>query len=279
MEIKKKSLKWGKIIMRTKPEVKLTCTNDIEFFVEKKPNFTFYTAEYWEIVLPVDGNVEISAEGRKRTIAKGNIVFICPTVKRRVTLRSEGGKLLSIRLSANVIKEVFDTFDSESYNCFKDQEILVRPIDELHANDIISSVESVHVSELELRNVLLKKLCYSIFLPLVPFRTYSGGGDVVQRTLNVMNDAANVGSRLPDIAAKVGCSEEYLVRCFKKQGLETPNTIFKRIKLRYAKSVLTSRKISVGEVSKMIGFRSVGHFNKLYMLEFGVCPGNDKTRK
>ena len=93
-----------------------------------------------------------------------------------------------------------------------------------------------------------------------------------------MNDARNIALRLPDVAEKVGCSEEYLVRCFKKSGMDTPNTIFKGIKLRYAKSVLTSKKISVSEVSALIGFRSVGHFNKLYFSEFGVCPGADKTR-
>jgi 2-isopropylmalate synthase len=117
-----------------------------------------------------------------------------------------------------------------------------------------------------------------LFLPLIPFRPYNSGGDVVQRALTVMNDARNVAMRLPDVAEKVGCSEEYLVRCFKKGGLDTPNTIFKRIKLRYAKSLLSSTKISVSEVATVIGFRSVGHFNKLYFSEYGVCPGVDKNR-
>ena len=69
-----------------------------------------------------------------------------------------------------------------------------------------------------------------------------------------------------------------MTQAFKKGGYDTPNTIFKRIKLRYAKSVLTSMKISVSEVASMIGFRSVGHFNKLYFSEYGVCPGADKSR-
>ena len=264
--------------MRTKPIANLTQEEKVDFYVERKSNFGFYEADFWEVVLPVKGNTEISSDGRKRVVSRGMIAFIAPGVKRRVTLRGEDGEYVSIRIKTEEVKSVIEHFDVQSFNIFSTLDFFVKGIDELHVQDIIGAVGSVHISEDAFRSVLLKKLCYSVFLPLIPFKVYNGGGDVVQRALTVMNDAQNIYLRLPDVAEKVGCSEEYLVRCFKKGGYETPNTIFKRIKLRYAKSVLTSTKISVSEVASMIGFRSVGHFNKLYFSEYGVCPGADKSR-
>ncbi len=267
--------------MRTKPMIKLTQEAKADIYVERKMNYAFYQADFWEIVLPsgsTGGAVEISVDGRKRTLLRGTLAFFAPDVKRRITVRGEGGEYHSIRLKSEVVKEVLDTFDKESYNAFSTLDVYVINIDELHISNILRGVQEVHIAEDADRETLLKKLCFTILLPLVPFRTYNEGKDITQRALAVMNDPRNVSFRLPDVADKVGCSEEYLVRCFKKSGLETPNTIFKRIKLRYAKSVLTTQKISVSEVATLIGFRSVGHFNKLYYTEYGVCPGTDKTR-
>ncbi|MBQ9709547.1 MAG: helix-turn-helix transcriptional regulator [Clostridia bacterium] len=264
--------------MRTKPVAVLKQKENISFYVERKPNFSFYDSDFWEVILPNSGTVETSCDGRKRIISRGMIAFFAPGVKRRITLRGEDGEYISVRVTPDMLKETFEYFDPVSYEVFSKLTFYVHEVSELHVQSIIESINSVHIAEEDVREALLKKLNYAIFLPLIPFRPYNGGVDVVQRALSVMNDARNIALRLPDVAEKVGCSEEYLVRCFKKSGMDTPNTIFKGIKLRYAKSVLTSKKISVSEVSALIGFRSVGHFNKLYFSEFGVCPGADKTR-
>lgn len=264
--------------MRTKPVTVLKQKEDISFYLERKPNFSFYDADFWEVVLPNNSMVETSYDGRKRILTRGMIGFFAPGVKRRITLRGEEGEYISVRISPECLKQTLEYFDAASYEAFSNLTFYVHEISDMHSQDIVEAINSVHISEDGVREALLKKLCYTIILPLIPFRPYNGGTDVVQRALSVMNDARNIALRLPDVAEKVGCSEEYLVRCFKKSGMETPNTIFKGIKLRYAKSVLTSKKISVSEVSSLVGFRSVGHFNKLYFNEYGVCPGADKTR-
>ncbi len=264
--------------MRTKPILNLTLTKDVEVYREKRISFAVYEANFWEVVLPIVGSVEFSTEGRKRMLSHGTIAFIAPHVKRRLTLRGDDGEYLSIRVRPETVKQVMDAFEYQSYIEFSKMEVYVKDIDEIHIRDFNVAVQAVHIAVDADRETAIKKLIYTIFMPLIPFRDYNGGADVTQRALTVMNDPRNVALRLPDVAKKVGCSEEYLVRCFKKNGLETPNTIFKHIKLRYAKSLLTTQKISVSEVATLIGFRSVGHFNKLYNSEYGVCPGADKSR-
>lgn len=264
--------------MRTRTTLNVNQSENVTFYVERKANFGFVEADIREIILPVSGSIEISCDGKRRVIENGSIAFFAPNVKHRATLRAEDGEYVIIRMKEDYVKSIFELFDAESYTAFTEFGFIVKEITKVHHDDITYALQSVHISESNMRGILLKKLAYQIFMPLIPFKRYNGAMDVVQRALAVMNDAANISLRLPDVALKVGCSEEYLVRCFKKNGKETPNTIFKRIKLRYAKSVLTSSKISVSEVSALIGFRSVGHFNKLYFSEYGVCPGADKTR-
>ncbi|MBP5308620.1 MAG: helix-turn-helix transcriptional regulator [Clostridia bacterium] len=264
--------------MRTKPEVTLKQEQDVTFYVERKANFGFYRSEFWEVVFPTKGTTEISAEGKKRVIGEGSAAFVKPSLKRRVTVKGEGSEYVSIRMKEEFIKEVFNNFDGESFAAFSDLDLYVVPLSVSHTENILSALEYVRVAVEGERELQLKKLAYIVLLPLIPFHVYDGVADVTHRAIAVMNDPKNVSLRLPDVAEKVGCSEEYLVRCFKKSGLDTPNTIYKRIKLRYAKSLLTGMKISVSEVAALIGFRSVGHFNKLYFSEYGVCPGADKNR-
>lgn len=264
--------------MRTKTTLRVEQNENVSFYVERKANFSFIEADIREIVIPLSGSIEISCDSKRRVVEAGVIVFFAPNVRHRVTLRTDDGEYVTIRIKEDYVKEIFNVFDVESYDVFSEFGYIVKEITKVHLDDVNYALQSVHISEPQQRELLLKKLTYQIFMPLIPFKRYNGAMDVVQRALMVMNDAMNISLRLPEVAVKVGCSEEYLVRCFKKNGLETPNTIFKRIKLRYAKSVLTSSKISVAEVSTLIGFRSVGHFNKLYFSEYGVCPGADKTR-
>ena len=264
--------------MRIKPVVKLTQNEEISFYVETKPDFGFYNSTYYEMALPLGCSLEVSYDNKKRVVEKGYGIIFSPEVLRRVTVREEGCSCLFIRYSAETCKNVFDMFGSDTADAFLSVSVYNFVANDGYMKNILSAIEHVHIADDEYLPLELKKLACVAFLPFVPFLGYYAENDVTSRSLAVMNDPACISYRLPDVADKVGCSEEYLVRCFKKSGLETPNTVFKRIKLRYAKSVLLNGKVSVAEVAAKIGFRSVGHFNKLYSAEFGVCPGNDKTK-
>jgi len=104
--------------MRTKPIANLTQTENVDFYVERKSNFGFYEADFWEVVLPVEGNTEISSDGRKRVVTRGLIAFLAPGVKRRVTLRGEDGEYISIRIKTEAVKNVIEQFDSQSFTIF-----------------------------------------------------------------------------------------------------------------------------------------------------------------
>lgn len=262
--------------MRTKPPVTLTQEENVAFYVERKVNYVFYDSDFWELIIPTAGTTEVSADGKRRYYQRGKMIVIAPVIKRRITLRGDDSEYISLRFKKDYLKALIDEFDLKSYELFSKIDTYEMPTDDMHVADVISAINSIHIATDEDKAMYLKKLSYTFVMNLVPFRVYNSAGDVTARALVVMNDARNVSLRLPDVAAQVGCSEEYLVRCFKKSGLATPNTIFKHIKLRYARSLLTTMKISVQEVSARVGFKSVGHFNKLYYVEFGVTPGEDK---
>lgn len=264
--------------MRTKSFMTLTQTSELEFFVERRLNYTFYQANFREVIIPLVGSVEVSSEGKRTAYNRGSVIFIAPDVRRRVTLRNEADEFLCLRVLDTKIKEIMDAFDEKSFPHFEGTKIFPTKLTLSQVQIIADAVESIHASAEEDRQIAVKKLAYAVISAVLPIREFNVGEGITNRALAVMHDARNVAFRLPDVAEKVGCSEEYLVRCFKKSGLETPNTVFKRIKLRYAKSLLASKKISVSEVASIVGFRSVGHFNKLYSAEFGVCPGSDKNR-
>ncbi len=265
--------------MRIKPVVRLKQEEDFTFYLETRPDFGFYTSNYYEIVVPMGGTVEYSFDNKKRTLSKGTGIIFSPDVLRRVTVRGENGSCLFIRYDKSVCENVFKVLGSDTFQAFLSVPTYNFDVTEEFIQSVSRAIQLVHISEEENRVIAMKKLQFEVFSHFVPFFSFYAESDVTCRALAVMNDPQNISFRLPEVAEKVGCSEEYLVRCFKKSGLETPNTVFKRIKLRYAKSVLLNGRISVALVAAKVGFRSVGHFNKLYSAEFGVCPGSDKIKQ
>ena len=127
--------------MRTKPIVTHKQTSDVTFYVERRESFAFYRAEYWEVILPVEGEIELSYEGKRSVLKPGRFIAISPKITRRLTLKTDSAEnayYLSVRISEECLKNVFELVDSDSFEIFASQDVFRTEIDDLHRSDILS---------------------------------------------------------------------------------------------------------------------------------------------
>lgn len=68
-------------------------------------------------------------------------------------------------------------------------------------------------------------------------------------------------------------SEAYCSRLIKKYTGKSFTTIVQNIKLRRACSLLETSNINIAEISRMVGFEYVEHFNRLFKRKYQVTPG------
>lgn len=74
------------------------------------------------------------------------------------------------------------------------------------------------------------------------------------------------------LAAQVGVSPNHLIRLFRKDLQTTPQQLWDRLRLEYARSHLRQPDIRVKEVAIELGFKHLSHFSKWFKRHTGKTP-------
>lgn len=74
------------------------------------------------------------------------------------------------------------------------------------------------------------------------------------------------------LARKCNLSETHFRTVFKKATGNTPMQYVVNIRMRMAKTLLKSTKLSVLEISQSVGFQTISSFNRFFKQQFGVTP-------
>jgi AraC-like DNA-binding protein len=77
---------------------------------------------------------------------------------------------------------------------------------------------------------------------------------------------------LEDIAAMASMNSQHFLRMFKQVYCITPHQYLIDFKLKKAKQLLESTKLTINDICQAIGFESVFSFSILYKKRFGLPP-------
>ena len=73
-------------------------------------------------------------------------------------------------------------------------------------------------------------------------------------------------------------SHEHIIRLFNKHGLESPNKLFLKNKLRYSTMLLKSSNMKIAEIAEKCGIFTMSYFNKSFKLEYNMSPTEYKRK-
>lgn len=80
------------------------------------------------------------------------------------------------------------------------------------------------------------------------------------------------------LCADVGISRVYLNRKLKEFGLEPPNVLIRKCRMKQAARLLADNKVNVSEVAYRIGFSLHSYFSSSFREFFGLSPKEFVTR-
>lgn len=79
---------------------------------------------------------------------------------------------------------------------------------------------------------------------------------------------------IPELAEKVGMSQNYLAQCFRRRFGETiPRFILTR-RIELARHLLATTDLPVGQIARSVGLPDAQHFNKQFRRLTGLSPAN-----
>jgi len=78
---------------------------------------------------------------------------------------------------------------------------------------------------------------------------------------------------LAELAAVVCMSPFHFARLFKRSTGVPPHRFVVRQRIARARVVLTTRELSIAQISRMVGFRTPSHFTTVFRRVLGITPG------
>ncbi|HEY1121772.1 MAG TPA: AraC family transcriptional regulator, partial [Haloferula sp.] len=79
---------------------------------------------------------------------------------------------------------------------------------------------------------------------------------------------------LEALAKHVGCTPSYLSTLFKQHTGKTPSQTLREIRIERAAILLRDGKNNVTEAAYAVGYTSLSHFTKAFVIEKGVRPSD-----
>ena len=82
---------------------------------------------------------------------------------------------------------------------------------------------------------------------------------------------------LAELAAVARMSPFHFARLFKCSTGVPPHRFVVRQRIARARVVLTTRELSIAQISRMVGFRTPSHFTTVFRRVLGITPGAFRT--
>lgn len=221
------------------------------------------------------GSGQFRCNKKRYPLKKGSLFFLFPGVLH--SYETDASDLLCqwwLGFNGYNVKEILERLDIDKTN----------PIITIESkSDIESLIKRVVQSEIDntpLDVLTQTGVLYNIFGMISSNRikasynrdSHSNTHSNIDKAISFMESNYNSKISIMDIADYVSMSKSYFYSTFKKEVGVTPNEYIKLLQLKQAKSLIQNTKLSIKEVSKLVGFDDPLYFSKFFKKHTGFSP-------
>ena len=248
-----------------------------------KSNYEFKgeSHKYREIVFVMDGTVGISADEDIYVLEKGQAVIHNPDEFHRIWSEFETNPtILVLSFEASSFPEsdgrIF-SFDSSMYNKLEEMYALSQECFEnegIYVTDIKKGMEN----KAEYFRINMEAFLFSLITGQ-NHKTGSGirSAEIYAKAVKFMEQSADAGLCIDEIAFKCSISSSYLKKLFVKYAGCSVMEYYNRLRARIACGYLSNGK-SVKETALLLGFTDQNYFSTFFKRIIGVSPTAFKNR-
>lgn len=238
---------------------------------------------YWEIMIMLDKSCINSINGKESILSQNDIQLLRPDdfhiIKKydnqihtniNIEIKPIFFKKIFDDIDESLIQKIIDAKEIKSFRCFDEE--LKRYKELIHRAQLIPFPANIE------RQIILKQLAMSLIINIMyhinqVIGSVDNNNNIIDKIILLMKKEENIALGFSDICKIQNYSKEYIIRIFKKNKMETPNIIFRNIKLDYACGLLDTTDFTTVLIAEKIGFGSVGYFNKIFVERYGMSPG------
>ncbi len=240
-----------------------------QLWTEKKFNMTSTPREQNGLLLCVDGEIEYRIDGDNLKVAAGDIIYLPKDSMYTVYFSTDNMVVTSYLIN-------FSMSDKNGEFVFSDKpQIILKSANYLTNSfkQIAFVFNSVNNNTFEIQShlyILLNKIISqknTLQNDVVP--------DAIVMAVSLLEDYRNL--TITEIADNCGISETHLRKTFKKFVGLSPNEYRIKTRIEKAKNLLINSKMSVKEITYLLGFYDEAYFCKIFKTETGLTPKQFKS--
>ena len=245
-----------------------------------------HTHTFFDFDFLQSGSLLQTGNGKTIRMAKNEVCIVRPECEHQTTI--DGNKkffLYNFVVDYEYLKDIFNYYYNEDID-----NIITEPITKIQLstgeiqeiNQLLQLLQA-NISNNNKYEFYLKIIIFTFIKNLILKNNFSSTckndiPTVVQEVLIELNKPENFSLTIMDICKKISYSHEHIIRLFNKHGLESPNKLFLKNKLRYATMLLKSSKMRIAEIAERCGIFTMSYFNKSFRAEYNISPTEYKKK-
>ncbi len=240
-----------------------------------------------EIIEVTGGEVDIQIGTEVVSVAKGEFVYVPPTLVFAANATSEKASLRAIVFDNSILEANMENFDAEVfYMFFLQSRNKITAFNESHP--VYKTLEKYMRESYE--EYISKDVCYNlpiranIYLMMTALlRYYCGSKDESDRMIyhNVLrlrpvieyiDEHFTEKIYIEKLADMINVSPDYFTKMFRDTIGRTPVEYINGIKVNEAMRILTETDKAMADVADEIGFCNANYFHKIFKQYMNMCP-------
>ncbi|MBO4262486.1 MAG: helix-turn-helix domain-containing protein [Clostridia bacterium] len=256
----------------------------INFNINIMPYSEKHRHDFWEIMIMLqDGCINV-VNGAASELLEEEIQILRPDdLHYTKKLKTDGYRLLNLEIKTEFFETFLKMFSPSLFENMRECPGVI-PKYKLTRNTfekvfyLMSLAQRFYDEVDEARQFLLKEI---VAIVMAEFQESFYTEKINKKAdrlfssmfITLLNQPENICLKLHEVCKKYPCSVEYAIRQFKEEGMaETPNMIFRKIKLGYACSLLKTTNMTIISICEKAGYNNLGFFNRLFRETYGITP-------
>lgn len=245
---------------------------------------SLHSHDFCEIFIITDGEALHELNGEKVILGKGTVHFIKPTDVHIIKASEEKGCVhMNLCVRNDKLKTVLAALSIDENDFFENvPSKTVLGADQL---DLFKKkAEKINLLKFDGEPGSTVAVCDLVIQAIMTL--YNAKNDIVSEypewfaaVLEKIHSPEFLGCTANDVYALGNFSAPSMIEHFKRYTGQTVVQYLRCVKVKNAKSLLKNTGLSVVEISNLLGYASLSHFNKMFKEQTGVTPASYRKNK
>ena len=239
--------------------------------------------DYFELFCTTEGKYKHQINGKKEEfLSPGDGYLIRPDDYHKIKSATDTVSHLNILIKEEFFEKCCNNYDKNLLNKINQLDTIPLLLSQAFINKLSFLFSNYYETKnKDYRRILEKMICNQIIETVIEDSPILGNRipQWFKEILNEINQRKNLSWKVTDVVNLSNYSKTHFERLFKQYTNLTIIEYLTNIKMQFAAEFLTTSNLKISEISSLLGYSTISHFNHLFKKYYKTTPLNYRNNK